>query len=138
MHKYGLYICWVISCLGTLGSLYFSEIEHFAPCQLCWYQRVTLYPLVILLVIAAWRAFFTIIPFVLPLVVIGLCLSIYQVFVEQFASFRFVNLCGSGPSCATKATIGDSFLTIPMLATLLFLALFILLIWTWKCRTSNV
>jgi len=137
MHRYGLYICWVWACLMTLGSLYFSDVRHIEPCYLCWYQRIAIYPLVILLGIATWRQFFTIIPFVLPQVILGFLLSVYQVLVQEVPSFRGIDLCGVGPSCTTKIDIGLGVISIPMLALFSFLALSILLFWTWNSREAK-
>jgi disulfide bond formation protein DsbB len=134
MQKYGLYYCWVVACIATLASLYFSDVRNLEPCHLCWYQRIAIYPLVIFLGIAAWRQFFKIIPFVLPLVLVGLLISIYQVLIQEIPGWQPIEICGAGPSCTSKVVIGLGFLTIPMLAVLGFLILTILLIWTWKSR----
>ena len=52
--KYGLYLAWLVSLTATLGSLYFSEIREFVPCELCWIQRIFMYPLTIILGIAVF------------------------------------------------------------------------------------
>ena len=46
---------WIPALLAMIGSLYYSEIVHYQPCTLCWYQRIAMYPLVLILGIAAWR-----------------------------------------------------------------------------------
>ena len=51
----GMHLSWLLALIATLGSLYFSEIMNFIPCKLCWYQRILMYPLVVLLGIAAVR-----------------------------------------------------------------------------------
>ena len=48
-------MAFVVALLATVGSLYFSEVAHFEPCLLCWYQRIAMYPLVVILGLAAWR-----------------------------------------------------------------------------------
>ena len=50
-----LYPAWVVAIVATLGSLYFSEIRHFVPCVLCWYQRILMYPLVPILAVATFQ-----------------------------------------------------------------------------------
>ncbi|MBT6325734.1 MAG: disulfide bond formation protein B, partial [Bdellovibrionales bacterium] len=49
-----IFFCWIIALLSTLGSLFFSEIMEFTPCVLCWYQRIAMYPLVIIFLIGAF------------------------------------------------------------------------------------
>ena len=51
-----LYLAWVVALIATLGSLYFSEVRGFVPCVLCWFQRIAMYPLVIVLGVAAFRS----------------------------------------------------------------------------------
>ena len=60
------------------GSLYFSEVADFMPCTLCWYQRIAMYPLVLLLGIAAFRRDRAIRLYVVPLAVVGAAISIYH------------------------------------------------------------
>ena len=50
-----LWYAWVVALVTTLGSLYYSEIAHFDPCQLCWYQRIAIYPMSVILLVAAIR-----------------------------------------------------------------------------------
>lgn len=64
-----LYIAWLIAVVATLGSLYFSEIRLFVPCELCWYQRIVMYPLSILLGIAAYYNDLKIKRYVLPIAI---------------------------------------------------------------------
>lgn len=73
MNKTGMWLlfAWVVSLTATSGSLFLSEVWHFIPCELCWYQRIFMYPLVIVLGIAAYRQRTEILPYILPLVVIG-------------------------------------------------------------------
>ena len=51
----GVAMAWIVAMLATAGSLYFSEIAHYDPCRLCWFQRIPMYPLAIILGIAAFR-----------------------------------------------------------------------------------
>ena len=50
-----LTLAWIVALVAMLGSLYFSEVAHFIPCEYCWYQRIAMYPLVLILGIAAYR-----------------------------------------------------------------------------------
>ena len=55
INRYGLYLAWVVSITAVLGSLYFSEIRGFIPCELCWIQRIFMYPIALILAIAVFR-----------------------------------------------------------------------------------
>ena len=50
-----LFIAWAASVIAMFGSLYFSEIRQFEPCELCWYQRILMYPMVVILGIATFK-----------------------------------------------------------------------------------
>ncbi len=86
IQKYGLYMIWVVSCLGTLGSLYIAE-----PTSLDWYQRVCLFPLVFVAGIAAWRGFLSIAPYLIPQALMGFSCAAYQILLLKkpawFSSF---------------------------------------------------
>lgn len=115
---YALYFAWLLSCIALLGSLYFSEIRNLAPCHLCWYQRIAIYPLAFILGVATYRNFLGIVPYVLPLAVMGLMIAIYHVAIQEVPGWQPVELCGTGPSCLDKIDIGLGPITIPMLSAL--------------------
>jgi disulfide bond formation protein DsbB len=73
-----LYLAWVVALVATLGSLYFSEVRGFRPCVLCWYQRVAMYPLSVILGVAALGSDLRIRRYVLPLAVIGWAVALLQ------------------------------------------------------------
>lgn len=132
MKQYALYLAWLLSCLGLLGSLYFSEMRHLEPCHLCWYQRIALYPLAFILGIAAYRGFLGIILYVYPLIVIGLVVSLYHVLIQEIPNWQPIELCGAGPSCSDKLDIGLGPITIPLLSSLTFLTIASLLSYAWR------
>ena len=73
---------------ATLGSLYFSEIANYTPCKLCWWQRIAMFPLSIGLSIAAVRKDRNIRLYVLPVAVLGLCVSVYHYIIEWFPTLE--------------------------------------------------
>ena len=118
---------------ATLGSLYFSEIRNFVPCDYCWYQRIAMYPLALILLIATIRRDKNIIPYALSLSLSGLALSVYhyqlQLFPEQSSS------CGLDASCTYRWIEVFGFITIPLLALTSFAFISMILIATprpWK------
>lgn len=124
--RYGLYFTWLLACIGTLISLYFSNVKHLDPCHLCWYQRTCLFPLTVLLGIAAYRGFSEIAIYTLPLALIGLGFALYQIGIQEIPGWNPIDICGAGPSC-TERTVVIGPITIPMLSAALFLSISLLL-----------
>ncbi len=115
-----LYIAWIQSIAATLGSLYYSEIQHFTPCPLCWYQRIFMYPLVLILPIGILQKDTKVYQYVLPLSIIGWLIALYQILLQGGILPETVKLCTVGISCATKYTIYFGFITIPMMSLIIF------------------
>ncbi|MDN3507415.1 MAG: disulfide bond formation protein B [Simkaniaceae bacterium] len=131
---YLLYFSWLISALAMLGSLYFSEVRHIDPCHLCWIQRICLYPLAIILAIATHQGFFGIAPYAFPLALGGLITSAYQVAIQEIPGWEPINVCGAGPSCGERISIGLGPITIPILSLIAcaILLTLICLIWCYS------
>lgn len=125
-----LYSAWLVSVIATLGSLYFSEIRGFIPCELCWYQRILMYPLAVILGIATFQTDFGIKRYVLPLAAIGWCISFYHYLVQKVPDFAAVKPCVNGVPCNTQYINWAGFITIPFLAltafTLIIIFMFLL------------
>lgn len=127
---YGLYAAWVVALVATLGSLYFSEVAGFLPCKLCWYQRILMYPLVILLGIAAYRHDHKITSYTLPLSILGFSVALFHyleektTWVDRFAA----PTCSVGIPCDTPWINWLGFITIPFLSLTAFTLLTILFI----------
>ncbi len=136
MKKYSLYFAWLIACIAAFGSLYFSEVLKLDPCHLCWYQRICIFPLVIILGLATYNGFNAIVPYVFPLVVIGFFFALYQIAIQEIPGWQPIDLCGSGPDCSEKTELGLGFLTLPMLSALALLAMLILLGIAWPRRVK--
>lgn len=85
-YKYGLLLTWILACIATFLSLYFGEFKHVLPCTLCWYLRITVFPLVIILAKAVWRNEKMIISYVFPLTLLGLLISLWLLIVQRFPS----------------------------------------------------
>jgi len=128
LKKYGLYSAWFAATFGTLASLFFSDILNHEPCHLCWYQRIALFPLAIILGIATYRGFFGIVRYVLPQAVGGFILALYQVAIQEIPDWNPIEMCGAGPSCSEKISIGLGPLSIPMLSAVGFLIICLILI----------
>lgn len=118
-----LYIAWFQAVVATAGSLFFSEILHFPPCVLCWYQRIAIYPLVAILMVGIVKKDKNIAWYVLPLTLVGMAISIfhnllyYKLIPDELAP------CVTGVSCTTKFVEYFGFVTIPLLSLLAFIVI---------------
>jgi disulfide bond formation protein DsbB len=78
---YELWAAFVVAAIATGGSLFYSEIAHFQPCELCWFQRICMYPLSILTLLMAWHGDNRAARYLLPLPVVGAGVSIYHMLI---------------------------------------------------------
>lgn len=123
-----LLLSWLAAIIATLGSLYFSEVMHFIPCTLCWYQRIFMYPLAIILGIAVYRNDKGIYKYVLPLSVIGILISGYHTLLQKIPYLQQFEMCTSGVPCSKDYINWLGFITIPLLALIAFIIITISLI----------
>lgn len=110
-----LRLAWLVALVATAGSLFFSEVRHFEPCPLCWYQRIAMYPLVVVLGVAALRGDRAIRITVLPLAAIGALVSAYHYQLERFPHQEAL-ACTSSVPCTTIWFEQLGFITIPYMA----------------------
>jgi hypothetical protein len=106
----------IAGTIATLGSLYLSEVAHFPPCKLCWYQRIAMYPLPIALWIAVWRDDRGIRPYVLAPAAIGSVISIWHVLIEHFPSLETKTTCDVSNPCGVIWVRQLHYFTIPTMA----------------------
>ncbi len=123
-----LFLTWVLVSVSTLGSLFFSHIMDFAPCVLCWYQRICLFPMVIILATGLFPFDKRVIPYSLPLAIAGWLTAFYHNLLYSGIIPQELQPCSKGISCTEKYIDLFGFLTIPMLSLISFSAIIILLI----------
>ncbi|MCM3691538.1 disulfide oxidoreductase [Neobacillus niacini] len=111
-----LLLAWVASLIATIGSLYFSEVLHYIPCTLCWYQRIFMYPLAIMLGIAFYQNDRGIVKYALPLSIIGMIISVYHTALQKIPYLQQFEMCTSGVPCSKDYINWLGFITIPILA----------------------
>lgn len=121
MKKYALYFAWLCSLIGMLLSLYLSEVLHWPICALCWYQRVCLYPLVLLLGMGCFQDDRRIAHYALPLTLLGAVFAMYQYLEQMWPGFAPIDVCGSGPSCRHIDAMWFGFVTLPLVSLVGFL-----------------
>lgn len=123
-----LYFAWIISLASMVGSLYFSEILGFAPCILCWYQRIAMYPLVLIIGIGIVTKDKNLYNYALPLSIIGGVIAFYQNLLYYNVIPYSLGPCVSGVSCATRYLEWFGFIDIPLLSLTSFIAIIISLL----------
>ncbi len=123
---YTLHISFLVALIATLGSLYFGEILKYPPCTLCWYQRICMYPLVIIFGSALWTNDQKFYRTSLPLSVIGFIISIYHNLLYYKIIPDSITPCSQGVSCTTKQIELFGFVTIPLMSMISFLILVVL------------
>ncbi len=114
------YIAWFQAAMATAGSLFFSEVMGLPPCVLCWYQRIAMYPLVIILGIAIVRREKSIVSYSLPFALLGLLISIYHNLLYYGLVAESIVPCTSGVSCTSRQLEWFGFVTIPLLSLVAF------------------
>lgn len=131
---YGAYAAWAIALVGMLGSLYFSEIAGYTPCVLCWYQRIAMYPLIVVIGIGILRRDRGVWAYALPLSVIGGAIALYQNLLVWHVITEKLAPCQLGVSCITQPVTILHFVTIPLLSLTAFVLITVLM---FIHRTSN-
>lgn len=125
---YGIYLAWLVSLVATGGSLYLSEVLLYEPCKLCWFQRIFMYPQVILLGMAAYRNDRSIIRYVLPLSIVGGSISIYHYAEQKIPALANLLPCKVGIPCNFDYINWFGFITIPFMALTAFILITICLL----------
>lgn len=121
-----LTLAFLIAAVSMTGSLYFSEVAHFVPCKLCWYQRIAMYPLAPLLGIAAWRRDTSIRLYGITLAGVGVLISSYHVLLERYPDLES-GVCDPNNPCTLIWVERFGYLTIPTMALSGFAAIVALL-----------
>lgn len=119
---------WLLATIASLGSLFFSDVMAFIPCSLCWYQRIAMYPLVVILLVGLFPFDGKVVKFALPLAFIGLMISLYHNLLHWGIVPESAAPCVQGIPCSTQYINWLGFITIPVLSMAAFSIIFILLL----------
>ena len=110
------YAAWIIALTATVGSLFFSEVMQLPPCVLCWYQRIAMYPLVLIIgvgiVLRDWRMKY----YALPVCLSGLVIALYHNLLYYGIISDSITPCTQGISCTSVQIEWLGFITIPLLS----------------------
>jgi len=117
------YAAWIIALVATVGSLFFSEVMQLPPCVLCWYQRIAMYPLVVIIGVGIVTRDRRMKNYAVPLCLIGLAISIYHNLLYYGIIPESIAPCTQGISCTSRQIEWLGFITIPLLALTAFIGL---------------
>ena len=128
INKHFLILGFLITLFAAIFPLIYSEIIHYLPCYLCWWQRVFMFPLVLMFGVALWDKDRKVIRYALPLLVAGFLVSVYQNFFYYFGENSSLPCDASGVSCYQRLVSEfGGYISIPMLALTAFVGLLTLL-----------
>ena len=114
------FACWVVAAAATLGALFLSEVMQIPPCVLCWYQRIFMFPLALVLPMGLFPFDPRVVRYALPLAIGGWLVAFFHVLVVAGVVPENLQPCTQGVPCAEIQIQWFGFLTIPLLSLAAF------------------
>lgn len=111
-----IWVAWLVALVATVGSLIYSEVIHFEPCRLCWFQRIAMYPMAVILLVGAIRKDTAVKLYALPLALGGLAISIWHYLIQTFPALEGSGSCDPSVPCSAKYVDIFAFVSIPFMA----------------------
>ncbi len=136
--KNGLKLALLVAVAATAGSLFFSEVAHYEPCRLCWYQRTMMYPLALMFSIAVWKKTSDVFKYALALSVVGAVIAAYHYGLQVYAKLTpgFTDACSAtSVSCAAAPSWTFGFVTIPLMSLAAFVMIALICIAAMRAKT---
>jgi disulfide bond formation protein DsbB len=124
--QYGAYLALTPALTAMLGSLYYSEVAGFIPCTLCWYQRILMYPLSLIILIGILKRDEFLPSYVLPFSILGIGFSSYH-YLIQLGVIAHSAACASGVPCSGRYVNYLGFITIPLMALTAFILITVIM-----------
>lgn len=121
-------LSFITASIATMGSLFFSEVMQFVPCSMCWYQRIFMYPLVLIFLVNTLYPDNKVFKYAMPIVIVGLLFAIYHNLLMFGIIPESVVPCVQGVPCSTEYINWLGFITIPFLSLSAYSIIFILLL----------
>jgi disulfide bond formation protein DsbB len=132
-----LFLCWLLVSVSATISVFFSSVLEYEPCVLCWYQRICLFPLILIFAAGLFPAFDkSVIKYALPLAILGGLTALYHSLLYAGIIPENIQPCSKGVSCTEKYIELFGFISIPMLSFFAFSTLVALLL-ILKRRTAK-
>jgi disulfide bond formation protein DsbB len=125
-----VFVCWLIATASTLAALFFSEVMSLPPCVLCWYQRICIFPLVLLLPAGLFPFDPKIVRYALPLALVGGSIALFHVLITVGLIPEGITPCTQGVPCASNQIEWFGFVSIPLLSLVAFSVISALLLLT--------
>ena len=120
LERFGVQAAWLFALVATFGSLYFSEVMHFTPCRLCWFQRILMYPIALIGLVGILRRDRGVSTYILPLSITGIFVSSYH-YLLQWGVIKQGTSCSATAPCTAWNIDWFGFISIPFLAMSAFL-----------------
>lgn len=137
VHKFALELIFVTSLGALVFSVWYSNVINFPPCELCWIQRVFLYPQVLLSFIAIFKKDKKMIEYLLPMTVLGGLVALYHSLVHWGVGVGLLACTTTGAECAKVYVLEYGYITIPFMALSSFVYLLtISLVYYHKSRNN--
>jgi disulfide bond formation protein DsbB len=115
-----VFACWGVATASMLGALFFSEVMELPPCVLCWYQRIFMFPLVLILPFGLFPFDGKVVRYALPLALSGWLVSVFHVLLVVGVIPPSIRPCAQGVPCSDVQIQWLGFINIPLLSFLAF------------------
>lgn len=131
-----LFLAWLLALLATAGALFLGEVMGRTPCVLCWYQRIAMFPLVLILGIGLIASDVRSVRYALPLAGVGWGIAAYHVLIFWGVVLKDLVPCGKGSSCADADVQMAGVVPIPLLSLAAFTGILVAL-WVARARAGR-
>lgn len=126
-----VFLSWLIATISTLGALFLGEVMGYTPCVLCWYQRIFMFPLGLILAAGLFPLDVKVVRYALPTTLVGLGIAVYHMLLLEGIVSESIAPCTQGVPCSEVQVVWFGFVTIPLLSVAAFSAIAALLIATY-------
>jgi disulfide bond formation protein DsbB len=123
-----VFASWLVATISTLGAIFLGEVMGLTPCILCWYQRICMFPLVLILGAGLFPIDTRVVRYALPLSLAGLGIAVFHLLVSEGVISERLTPCTQGVPCSQQLIEWFGFLTIPMLSVAAFAVITAILI----------
>lgn len=123
-----IFAAWLLASVSMLGALFFGEVMQLPPCVLCWYQRICMFPLVLILAVGLFPLDLKVVRYALPLAVFGWLIAVFHMLLIAGVIPESIKPCTQGVPCSEKVIEWFGFVTIPLLSVAAFSTIIALLV----------